>query len=109
MAVHPLTLRSPQEPANMRTIAVIDIDNTLWQFSDPFYEELQRLNGPVPPTEQWTSAHFWEPYLSEQQFMDAINAIHHRQDSEKFRPYPEAQRFLRTLQEQGYRVVIASH
>ncbi len=28
----------------MRKTAIIDIDNTLWQFSDPFYLELKK-NG----------------------------------------------------------------
>lgn len=93
----------------MRQHAVVDIDNTLWQFCDPFYEELKRINSAVPPIEQWTVFDFWEPYCTEKEFMDAINAIHHSQDSEAYRPYPGAGEFLRTLKEQGYRVIIASH
>ena len=28
----------------MDKIAIIDIDNTLWQFSDAFFEELRKIN-----------------------------------------------------------------
>ena len=41
--------------------------------------------------------------------MDAINAIHHAQDSEHYLPYPESKGFLQALKEQGYQVIIASH
>jgi len=93
----------------MKQTAVVDIDNTLWQFCDPFYEELKKINSAIPPIEQWTTADFWEPYGSLKEFMDAINAIHYDQDNEQYRPYPEARGFLRTLKEQGYQVIIASH
>ncbi len=93
----------------MRTTAVIDIDNTLWQFCDAFYEELRKINRALPPPEHWTTAAFWTPFCTEEQFQAAIDAIHFAQDSGRYLPYPEAQGFLRALREQGYRVVIASH
>jgi hypothetical protein len=89
--------------------AVIDIDNTLWQFCDAFYLELKKINSAIPPVEQWTTFDFWEQYCSEKEFMAAINAIHRVQDSDRFQPYPESRDFLLSLKEHGYRVIIASH
>jgi hypothetical protein len=93
----------------MKNVAVIDIDNTLWQFCAAFYEELKKINPAFPRVEQWTTWDFFRPYCTEEQFMAAVDAIHFRQDSEEYRPYPEAKGFLRTLREQDYRIVIASH
>ena len=89
--------------------AIIDIDNTLWQFCDAFHGELKKLHAAFPPIEQWTTWDFFRPYCTEQQFMGAVDAVHARQDSDQYRPYPEAQGFLASLKEQGYRIVIASH
>jgi hypothetical protein len=93
----------------MKKTAVIDIDNTLWQFCDAFAEELKKINMAFPPIEQWTTWEFFRPYCTEEQFLGAVDAVHSRQDNDRYRPYPEAQGFLRTLKEQGYRIVIASH
>jgi hypothetical protein len=93
----------------MMKTAVIDIDNTLWQFCDAFYAELKKLNSAFPPIEQWTTWDFFKGYCTEEKFMAAVDAVHLRQDSVDHRPYPEAKGFLRTLKDQGYRVVIASH
>jgi hypothetical protein len=68
--------------------AVIDIDNTLWQFCDVFYLELKKINSAIPPVEQWTTFDFWQQYCSEKEFMAAINAIHQDQDSDCYQPYP---------------------
>jgi hypothetical protein len=89
--------------------AIIDIDNTLWQFCDAFYEELRKLNKNFPTPENWTSWELWEGYCTEQDFYQAVNAIHLRQDSDEFKPYPEAKGFLSTLKQNGYHITIASH
>jgi len=93
----------------MNKTAVIDIDNTLWQFCDAFSAELQKVNSAFPPVEQWTTWNFFEGFCSEEQFLGAVDAVHVRQDREQYRPYPEAQGFLRSLKGRGYHVVIASH
>jgi len=93
----------------MNKTAVIDIDNTLWQFCDAFSEELRKINPDFPPMVKWTTWNFFEGYSTEEQFMAAVDAVHARQDSDEYRPYPEAKGFLRTLKKQGFRVVIASH
>jgi hypothetical protein len=93
----------------MKKTAVIDIDNTLWQFCNAFLEELRRINSAFPLIEQWTTWDFYAPYCTEQQFLDAVDRVHQAQDSDRYRPYPEAPGFLRRLKEEGYRIVIASH
>jgi hypothetical protein len=89
--------------------AIIDIDNTLWPFSDPFYLELKKFNRDFPTPDQWTAFDHWAKYCSEVDFIAAINAVHRHQDSDLFQPYPESQGFLSSLREQGFHVIIASH
>ena len=90
-------------------IAIVDIDNTLWQFCDAFSEELQKINPAFPPLEQWTTWNFFVGYCTEEQFLAAVDAVHARQDSEAYKPYPEANGFLQSLKDLGYHIVIASH
>ncbi len=93
----------------MKKTAVIDIDNTLWQFCDAFYLELRKLRADFPPIDRWTTFDFWVAYCSEGEFTAAINAIHRDQDNDRYLPYPEARGFLLSLREQGFHVIIASH
>jgi beta-phosphoglucomutase-like phosphatase (HAD superfamily) len=93
----------------MKKTAVVDIDNTLWQFCDVFYRNLKNLHANFPVIEQWTTPDFWEPFCSEQEFLAAVNMIHFDQDNPAFQPYPEARTFLRSLKDQGFQVIIASH
>ncbi len=89
--------------------AIIDIDNTLWQFCDAFYEELIKVNANFPTPDFWTRWDIWEGYCSEDDFNRAINTIHANQDSERYQPYAEARGFLLTLKQNGYHITIASH
>jgi hypothetical protein len=93
----------------MNKTAVIDIDNTLWQFCDAFYVELRKVNKDFPTPANWTHWDIWEGCCSKQEFYKAVNAIHFRQDSDDFEPYPEAKGFLETLKQNGYSITIASH
>lgn len=93
----------------MSKIAIIDIDNTLWQFSDPFYLELRRINRDFPTPDRWTTPGIWEGYCSGEGFIAAINAIHHNQDSDQYQPYPESQNFLSSLRKHGFYIIVASH
>jgi len=90
-------------------IAIIDIDNTHWQFSDPFYLELKEINRNVPTPDQWFTSDIWEGYCTEVDFIAAINSIHHNQDSDRYKPYPESQEFLLSLKEHGFHIILASH
>jgi len=93
----------------MSKTAIIDIDNTLWQFSDAFYLELKKIHGNFPPPDRWRTYDIWEGYCSVEDFIAAINAIHHHQDSDQYHPYPESQEFLSSLRRHGFHIIIASH
>ena len=93
----------------MNKTAIIDIDNTLWQFCDAFYEDLRKINPNFPHPENWKNWDIWEGYCTEQDFYNAVNAIHQNQDSPKFQPYPEARDFLSGLKQNNYHITIASH
>lgn len=89
--------------------AIVDIDNTLWHFCDAFYEELRKINRNFPAPDSWTHWDLWEGYCSEADFYGAVNAVHLKQHSENYLPYPEAKDFLLTLKENDYHITIASH
>jgi len=93
----------------MAKTAVVDIDNTLWQFCDALYDELKKINEHFPPPVGWTDWNLWERYCTKNEFFGAINTIHSNQDSKRYLPYPDASEFLLTLRESGYRITIASH
>jgi hypothetical protein len=93
----------------LRKTAVIDIDNTLWQFSDAFYLELKKINRNFPTPEHWTTYNIWEGSCSVEDFAAAINAIHHGQDNDQYRPYPESKGFLSSLKDHGFYIILASH
>lgn len=89
--------------------AIVDIDNTLWQFCDPLYDRLREISPDIPTPANWTTWDFFENYCSTEQFLDAVNDIHQNQDHDEHLPYPEANNFLATLKARGYHIVIASH
>ena len=93
----------------MAKTAIIDIDNTLWQFCDAFYVELRKVNKDFPTPDKWNHWDIWEGYCTEDDFYRAINAIHADQDSDAYLPYPESKNFLEALAQEGYHITIASH
>jgi hypothetical protein len=93
----------------MSKTAIIDIDNTLWQFCDALYDELMKVNKSFPTPDRWTHWDLWESYCSQQDFFGAINSVHNNQDSDRYQPYPEAKGFLSTLKKRNYHITIASH
>ena len=93
----------------MSKTAVVDIDNTLWQFCDVLYEQLRKTNENFPINDKWTHWDLWERHCSKDNFFGAINRIHFNQNSNEYLPYPEAKDFLLTLKENDYYIIIASH
>ncbi len=93
----------------MKRTAVIDIDNTLWQFCDALYGELTKGRPDFPPVERWIDAEFWKPFCSTKTFLATIDRINSDQNNDRFLPYPEARPFLETLRKEGFRIIIASH
>ena len=93
----------------MTKTAIIDIDNTLWQFCDAFYEELRKVNKDFPTPDKWSHWDIWEGYCTKDDFYKAVNAIHANQESDGYLPYQESKNFLETMAREGYHITIASH
>ena len=93
----------------MTQTAIIDIDNTLWQFCDAFYLELAKINKDFPRPDDWNDWDIFEGYCSKYQFFEAVSVVHSQQDKDTYMPYPEAKHFLASLRENGYHITIASH
>lgn len=93
----------------MSKTAIIDIDNTLWQFCDALYDELKKVNKFFPTIDNWSHWDLWEGYCSKHDFFKAIETIHFDQDNDRYQPYPEARNLLLTLRENDYHITIASH
>lgn len=87
--------------------AIVDIDNTLWDFASVLYLSLKNLNPLVPEPEYWTRWDFFKDYVSVEEFYKTIEEIHLRQD--EFGTYDGAQEFLRGLKKMGFTIIIASH
>ena len=62
--------------------AVIDIDNTLWQFCDVLYDGLREVNNAMPSPADWIDWDFWMHYCSEAEFMAVIHRIQMNQDND---------------------------
>lgn len=98
-----------KDEKTLKKTAIVDIDNTLWQFSDAFYLELKKINPDFPTPDRWCTRDIWEGYCSFKAFIAAIHRIHHRQDSDSHQPYAEARDFLLSLRTHGFHIIIASH
>ena len=85
---------------------LVDIDNTLWDFSSVLFQELS-LKYNIPDPEHWVCWDFWKEHITKKIFYDTANKIH--QEQEKYIQYPEAKPFLRNLKEKGHIIIIASH
>ncbi len=91
----------------MQKIAVIDIDNTLWDFASVLYDELIKINPNIPHPNDWYKWDFWIDYLDPKTFYEIISKIHKKQDI--FGVYPDAKLFLSEIKKSGYKIIIASH
>lgn len=95
------------EENNKPKKALIDIDNTLWNFSDELYNQLKLKYPDIPAPENWFDWNFWEGYCKEDDFWNAVNYIHLNQD--KYIPFPEAKNFLKSLKNEYFHIVIMSY
>jgi len=87
-------------------VALVDIDNTLWDFASVLYEELVKVVPDIPSPEKWYEWDFWRNHIEAELFFDIINRIHRKQDM--YSPFPDTRGFLESLREIGFRIVIAS-
>jgi len=92
----------------MTKIAIIDIDNTLWDFASILYDRLRyQFKNSVPLPSEWHNWKFWEKFCNADTFYKIVREIHFEQD--KFSVYPDAKEFLLELRQCGFSIVIASH
>jgi hypothetical protein len=92
---------------NLKT-AIIDIDNTLWDFASVLYERLKLHYGNyVPPPSQWDQWDFWKEICPANEFFKIVRDIHYEQN--RFGVYPDAREFLTGLKALGFKIIIASH
>jgi hypothetical protein len=106
---HRYVANNTENITTLSKIAIIDIDNTLWQFSDAFYLKLKKINKNFPTPDHWCRYDIWEGYCSIEDFIVAINSIHNNQDDDQYQPYPESQDFLSSLKDHGFHIILASH
>lgn len=104
-----MTSKTTEKRKILSRTAIIDIDNTLWQFSDSLHLELKKIKRNFPTPDRWHRYDIWEGHCSVDDFFATINKIHRNQDSEQYRPYPESRNFLSALREHGFHIIIASH
>jgi hypothetical protein len=88
--------------------AIIDIDNTLWDFASVLYEKLKLHYGNhVPLPSRWYQWDFWKEICPANEFFKIVRDIHYEQD--RFGVYPDAREFLTGLKALGFKIIIASH
>jgi len=85
----------------MGKVAVIDIDNTLWQFCDAFYEELRKINSHFPTPDKWTAFDIWEGYCSEADFLAPSIGYIFSKTALRISPIPRQGIFSPRLRERG--------
>ncbi len=86
---------------------IVDIDNTLWDLAPELWEGLKKVNPALPPPSLWGHWDCWEEYVPAEELYRTLRDIHLQQ--EKYSPYPESQRFLLSLKERDFYIIIASH
>jgi beta-phosphoglucomutase-like phosphatase (HAD superfamily) len=89
-----------------KKIAIVDVDNTLWDFGTVFYEKIKKLVPDIKPMREWAWA-YPEQVIGRERMYEIIDAIHEMQDTQL--PFPEAKDFLSCLSDMGLFIIIASH
>jgi phosphoglycolate phosphatase-like HAD superfamily hydrolase len=84
---------------------IVDVDNTLWDFGSVWYQRLKEINPHIPPLSSWK---YDTPskYVNSSDFHQTVDIIHATQSL--YKPYPEAEEFLRKLSE-TFHITIATH
>ncbi len=90
-------------------VAVVDIDNILWDFARVFYEKLKKINPDIPEPALWNEFYMWWnyniPHLAARQIVEEIHT-----NQEMYSPFLDASDFLEFLVfQKNYYVIIASH
>jgi hypothetical protein len=92
---------------NVMRKLIVDIDNTLWDLAPVLYDRMRKVNPALTPPSEWHEFDLWKRYVPPRVFYGLIRDIH--MDQSMFAPYQDAGRFLASLKEIGFHIVIASH
>lgn len=87
--------------------AIIDVDNTLCEYSFVLYDELNKINDKVPLPIDWNNWNFYKGLISDEDFYKAADLAQER--IMECGMVPGANKFTRVLSDLGYEIVIASH
>ena len=89
-----------------KQIAIIDVDETLWQFYDAVYETGKNLGFKLPPRCECNEWNAPFKYDTKENVIKVFNDVHSRQS--EYRPYVKSRSLLKFLRTKYY-VIIASH
>ena len=87
--------------------AVIDVDNTICEYSFVLYDELNKINEQIPLPIDWNDWNFYKGIISDEEFYKAADLAQNR--IMECSVVPGAREFLVALSNLGYEIVIASH
>lgn len=86
---------------------MIDVDNTLCEFSGVLNEEVQKINDKIPNHSNWNHWNFYRGFITDKEFYDAA---HRAQDRILECPeVPGASEMTLLIKKYGHEIVIASH
>ena len=87
--------------------AMVDVDNTLFDYASPLYMVMRRDGINIPGPAFWNKwAYFYPDYMTSKVAHEYFDEIHTRQL--EYEPYEDARFFLANLME-NYKVIIVSH
>ena len=89
-----------------KPIAIVDVDETLWAFHDAVSNTARDLGVKIPKRSECTG---WETIFNldgKEAVIKVFDTVHSQQCS--YKPYPDAESFLKWLKTRFY-VVVASH
>jgi hypothetical protein len=89
-----------------KSLAIIDVDSTLYDFQWPWYEELKKVYGVVPAPPEWDRWDLTTLGIPKPILVETANLVHVRQNS--FEPFIGSALLLHYLR-RHYHVVIATH
>ena len=87
--------------------AVIDVDNTICEYSFVLYDELNKINKRIPLPIDWNDWNFYKGIITDEEFYRAADLAQDR--IMECGVVPGAAEFLLALSSLGYEIVIASH
>ena len=88
-------------------IAIIDVDNTLWDFATQLSLLFEKKRLAIPHWSKWGKWDFYKEYMPDKQFKELVATIHRNQRFHK--PFKGASKLLSFLFKQNIIVYVISH